>query len=316
MSTTSTGLDVGIVLPPYATTEQLRSVAATADATGIHSLWVTDRTVVGMPWLETLTTLGALAALTERVRIGSSVLVLPRRNPVLLAQSLATVEHLTGGRLIAGFGVGDPTITGPAEMHLAGVDPAVRGRLADDYLALLQRLWTEDDVTYDSPVCRADGITLGLKPTTAIPVWIGGGTPAARRRAGRTGDGWLALMSTPDRFPAELTEVQESARRHGRDPDAVVPAVYLFGAIDTDGTSAERLLDGALQGFMGAPLAAIADGCVWGTPDDWCRRLTAWDDAGARSVNVALFSADLRSDVRLIGEHVVPALSRQPTAAR
>jgi probable F420-dependent oxidoreductase len=309
-----TGLDLGIVLPPYTTKDHLRAVAETADATGIDSLWVTDRTVVGMPWLETLTTLGALAALTERVRIGSSVLVLPRRNPILLAQSLATVEHLSGGRFIAGIGVGDPRITGPAEMELAGVDPTVRGRITDDYLDLLRRLWTEDDVTFDSPGCRADGITLGLKPTADIPVWIGGGTPAARRRAGRVGDGWLALMSTPDRFPGELAEVQESARRHGRDADAVVPAVYMFGAIDTDGESSERLLDTALQGFMGAPLAAIADGCVWGTPDDWCRRLAGWQAAGARSVNIALFSADLPADVRLIGEHVVPALTRQPTA--
>lgn len=312
---TANGPDVGIVLPPYATKDQLRAVAATADATGIHSLWVTDRTVVGMPWLETLSTLGALAALTERVRIGSSVLVLPRRNPVLLAQSLATVEHLSGGRLIAGFGVGDPTITGPAEMQLAGVDPAGRGRLADDYLDLLHRLWTQDDVTYDGPLCCADAITLGLKPTADIPVWIGGGTPAARRRAGRSGDGWLALMSSPDRFPAELAEVRQAAREHGRDTDAVVPAVYLFGAIDTDGESAERLLDGALRGFMGAPLAAIADGCVWGTPDDWCRTLAAWHAAGARNVNVALFSADLPADVRLVGEQVVPALARQPMAA-
>lgn len=314
--TDTTGLNLGVVLPPYATIEQLRAAAESADTSGIHSLWVTDRTVVGLPWMEALTMLGALAALTQRVRIGTSVLVLPRRNPVFLAQALATVEHLSNGRLIAGFGVGDPAITGPAELEIAGVDPAKRGGIAGDYLDLLRRLWTQDDVTYDSAVCRCDRLSLGLKPSAPIPVWIGGGTPAARRRAGRYGDAWLALMSSPQRFAAELADVQDAARQHGRDATRLVPAVYLFGAIDTDGTASERLLDAALQGFLGAPLAAVSEACIWGTPQQWRDRLAVWRSAGVRHVNVALFTADLPADIRLIGEHVIPELAVEPLATR
>jgi probable F420-dependent oxidoreductase len=313
--TDSNELNLGVVLPPYATIDQLRAAAETADASGIHSLWVTDRTVVDMPWMEALTMLGALAGITERVRIGTSVLVLPRRNPVFLAQALATVEHLSRGRLIAGFGVGDPSITGPAELEIAGVEPTKRGSLADEYIDLLRRLWTEDTVTYDSAGCRCDGLSLGLKPSAQIPVWIGGGTPAARRRAGRVGDAWLALMSSPQRFPTEWAQVQDAARQHGRDASRLVPGTYLFGAIGTDATSAERVLDGALQSFLGASLAAVSHACIWGTPQQWLDRLAAWRFAGVRHVNVALFSADLPADIRLIGDRVIPELAAQPVTA-
>ena len=298
------GLQLGLVLPPCLSGDELRAVARDADDSGLHSLWVTDRTVAGTPWLDALTVLGALAGVTRRVQIGTSVLVLPRRNPVHVAHALATVDYLTGGRLIAGIGVGNAAVSGP-EFAIAGTDMTQRGRLTDEYLTLVRRLWTEDD----------GETSLAPKPGRHVPVWIGGSTSAARRRAGRAGDGWLAVFSAPGRFAAEWAEVQHEADRHGRDPSQLVPATYLFGAIDEDGVSSRQLLDGILPGFLGAPLDAVADTCIWGTPGQWLQRLAQWQEAGARHVNVALFTSALEHDMHLLTERVLPQLAASPGAA-
>ncbi len=307
MSDSNPGLQLGLVLPPCPSGDELRAVAREADASSLHSLWVTDRTVAGMPWLDALTVLGALAAVTRRVQVGTSVLVLPRRNPVHVAHALATVDHLTGGRLIAGIGVGNAAVSGP-EFKIAGVDMDQRGRLADEYLTLVRRLWTEDAVDYQGH----HGTSLAPKPGRHVPVWVGGSTSAARRRAGRAGDGWLAVFSSPGRFAAQWAEVQHEAERHGRDPAQLVPATYLFGAIDSDGVSSPRLLDGVLPGFLGAPLDAVADTCIWGTPEQWLQRLAQWEAAGARHVNVALFTGGLERDMQLLTERVLPHLPASP----
>ena len=300
-------LQLGLVLPPCLSGDELRAVACDADASGLHSLWVTDRTVAGLPWLNAVTVLGALAVATERVQIGTSVLVLPRRNPVHVAHELASADYLTDGRLIAGIGVGNAAVSGP-EFQIAGVHMSHRGRLTDEYLTLVRRLWTGDD----------GETSLAPKPGRHVPVWVGGSTSAARRRAGRAGDGWLAVFSSPDRYPAEWAEVQHEADLHDRDPEQLVPATYLFGAIDEDGASSRRLLEGVLPGFLGAPLDAVADTCIWGTPEQWLERLARWEAAGARHVNVALFAGGLERDIQLLNERVLPHLAaltiRQQTA--
>ena len=310
-------LQLGLVLPPCLSGDELRAVACDADASGLHSLWVTDRTVAGLPWLNAVTVLGALAVATERVQIGTSVLVLPRRNPVHVAHELASADYLTDGRLIAGIGVGNAAVSGP-EFQIAGVHMSHRGRLTDEYLTLIRRLWTEDAVDYHGHGWACTGTSLAPKPHRHIPVWIGGSTSKARRRAGRAGDGWLAVFSSPDRYPAEWAEVQHEADLHDRDPEQLVPATYLFGAIDEDGASSRRLLEGVLPGFLGAPLDAVADTCIWGTPEQWLERLARWEAAGARHVNVALFTGGLERDIQLLNERVLPHLAaltiRQQTA--
>lgn len=301
-------LTLGLTLPPYLQPDELRSIAAAADDSALHSLWVTDRTVVDMPWMETLTVLSALAVATSRVQIGSSVLVLPRRNPVLLAQALATIDHLSKGRLIVGIGVGDPRLTGPAELDLAVVDPATRGRLTDEYLVLLERLWAGEKVSYDSPTCRVEDAALGLRPTGDVPVWIGGSSPAACQRAGRFGDGWLATMTTPQAYRSQLASTRLAAEQHGREAAGITPALYLFGAIDQDGSTSAQVLDGVLRGFLGAPLEAVSDSCIWGTPQQWRERIAMWQAAGVEHINVALFGTDLVGDVRLIDTQVLDSL--------
>lgn len=308
MNPAASRLELGVVLPPCPSGSELRAAAECADSSEMHSLWVTDRTIAGMPWLDALTVLGALATATRRVQIGTSVLVLARRNPVHVAHALASVEHLSDGRLIAGIGVGNAQVSTP-EFDIAGVDIAERGRLTDQYVDLLRDLWTKDSVDRVGSGWRCAGTSLQPRPERHVPIWIGGAGRSARIRAGRVGDGWLAVFSSPDTFPTQWADVQSAARRQGRDAGDIVPATYLFGAIDDDGTSARETLDAVLPGFLGAPLDAVADTCIWGTPEQWLGRLEAWRAAGVRQVNVALFTRRLVHDIDIIADRVLPFLS-------
>jgi alkanesulfonate monooxygenase SsuD/methylene tetrahydromethanopterin reductase-like flavin-dependent oxidoreductase (luciferase family) len=315
MADIGTGVRLGIVLPPCPTPDELWATAARADDSALDSLWVTDRTMAGMPWLDGLTVLGALTAATRRVRLGTSVLILARRNPVHVAHALATVEHLAPGRLVVGVGAGNRAVSAP-EFEIAGVDTARRGQVVDDHLSLLRRLWSEEAVELtDGPAGR---VVAGLapRPSRPLPIWIGGGSAAARRRAGRAGDGWMPVFSSPTRYPAEWAEVRAEAERAGRRAGDIVRAVYLFGAIDDDGTSARQLLGTAVPALLGAPFETVSDTCIWGTPEQWLARIAAWSAAGVHQVNVALFSSRPEHDVALVAEEVaVPLASSHPGRA-
>lgn len=292
---------LGLVLPPAVPPDVLWATAELVDETGFDSLWVTDRTLAGHPWLDALTTLGAVAARTRRVRIGTSVLAVGRRNPVYTAHALATAQYLSGGRLVAGIGLGG---LNPDEYGLAGVPMDQRGAVTDECIGLLRRLWTEPDVAY-----RGLKVDLQPRPERPIPIWVGGNSPGAHARAGRLGDGWLSVFAGPDQFAAGWAAVRDHADRAGRDAAALTPAAYVFAAIGRTPGAAEAVLAPAVEGLLGAPLEQLAFACLCGTPDMWVDTIGRFGESGARHVNVLLFSADLAADTQLIAEAVLPRLT-------
>jgi probable F420-dependent oxidoreductase len=164
--------------------------------------------------LEALTLLTFVAAVTERIGIGTEVLVLPQRQPVLVAQQAATLDILSRGRLRLGVGVGwqEP------EFEALGVAFGERGRRMDEAIALLRTCWREPSITYHGRYFQAHGVSMEPKPVQpgGPPIWVGGGTPAALRRTGRLGDGWLAPYGGV--ADAEgIAEVRHHAEEAGRD---------------------------------------------------------------------------------------------------
>jgi alkanesulfonate monooxygenase SsuD/methylene tetrahydromethanopterin reductase-like flavin-dependent oxidoreductase (luciferase family) len=305
---------LGLVLPPAAPPQVLWPAVECAEAGGIDSIWVTDRTLSDNPWLETMTLLGALAAKTSRVRIGTSVIAIARRNPVLLAHSFATAQYLSGGRVVAGVGLGGAAA--PAEYELCGMTTAQRADVTDEYIGLLRRLWTEEAVDHAGSFYSCHDVQLRPLPEVPIPVWVGGFTPAAYRRAGRFGDGFLSAMVGPAGFRAAMDQVQGEAVAAGRDPSGIYPAAYVFAAIGRRDGEAEALLDPVLRGLFGVGLDVMGDGCLYGTPDRWVDTIGRFGEVGARSVNFLLFTADLAGDVELVTAEVVPQTAGRVRAAR
>lgn len=188
------------------------------------SLWLSEKVTGDCP--DPLVALAFAAGRTSRLKLGTSVLVLPGRNPMLLAEELATLDRLSGGRLLPAFGLGQ---VDPAEQQAFGVPREERASRFDEVLPLLRRFWTEDAVDHDGRHHRYEGARVLPRPVQEpIDVWLGGIAPSELRRAGRLADGWLPSFCTPDDVARGRPEVERVAAEHGRavDPEhfgALVP---------------------------------------------------------------------------------------------
>ena len=227
-------MDIGVSLPslgPLATAQALTAVATRAEALGFGSVWVSEHIALPMDyasrypysgsgrasfapqasWLDPFLALTVAAAATSRVRLGTSVLILPLRPPLLVAKAAATLDQLSGGRLVLGVGSGWLR----EEFEVLGVPFELRGRLTDEAIATLRACWGDDPV-------RLDGrppFAMSPKPVhgAALPIVCGGHTDAALRRIARYADGWQPIID-PDGFAARRDVLERFMRNAGRDP--------------------------------------------------------------------------------------------------
>ncbi len=197
---------------------------------GFDSLWLSERLTGPAP--DPLIALAVAAGRTRKLKLGTSVLVVPGRNPVVLAKELASLDRLSGGRLLPGVGLGAPV---PAEHRAFGVDRRARAGLFDEAVGLMRRLWTEDDVHHDGDHFHVDGVTLRPRPLQQpIDVWLGGSAPSELRRTGRLGDGWLPSFTVPAEVEAGWDTITEVATEHDRaiDPEHLgVLVLYSRGGL-------------------------------------------------------------------------------------
>ncbi|NLA34441.1 MAG: LLM class F420-dependent oxidoreductase [Actinobacteria bacterium] len=255
----------GVTLPygagVAADPEWLRSFVAAAESSGFESVYVVEHVVMvsahderypyaesgkvplasDCPIADPLDVLAFLAATTSKIRLGTSVLVAPLHHPLVLAKRLATIDQLSGGRLIAGLGVGWMR----EEMESVGVDFATRGRRTDELIEAVRVAWADSPASYRGEFFSFAGTNTFPKPiqTPGVPIHIGGHSSAAAKRAGRLGDGFVPLGLHGADLAKALGEMREAAERAGRDPDAI--EVSLRGsltAIDHEAIDALRAM--------------------------------------------------------------------------
>jgi probable F420-dependent oxidoreductase len=223
--------------------------ARAAEAAGLDDLWVPDHVAIppddaegsGGRYLDPLASLAYLAAATERIGLGTGVLILPYRPPLPTAKWVATIQELSGGRLRLGVGVGWMA----AEFRALGVDRRRRGRIADETLAFLARCFARDEV-------EAGGQRFLFLPRPARPpIYVGGSAPFALERAARFGDGWLPMGGDPEALRPQIARLRELAARAGRPEPEVIAMTPL--PLDDPGRAAERaraLRDAGVGGIV------------------------------------------------------------------
>lgn len=202
---------VGVGLPPTAPGDEpggaLWPLVETLEEVGYDSIWLSDSPARG--GLAPLPTLAAIAARTERLKLGTNVLVLPPRNPLTLAREMATVDSLSSGRLLPAGGLG---VDLPAELEAMGVRREERTRRLEESVAIVKALWEGGPVTYEGSFWQLHDVTLSPRPNRPeLELWLGGRAPAAMRRIGRIGDGWLGSFIAPEEFGANVELIRESA---------------------------------------------------------------------------------------------------------
>jgi probable F420-dependent oxidoreductase len=217
------GVNFGACADP----ERQRRVVLAAEEVGFESVWTGEHVAMPIennpvpsppdtPFLDSLVALTRIAAVTRRVRLGTGILVLPHHNPVLLAKSLTSLDVLSGGRLIAGFGGGYVA----AEFAALGVPFDKRGAITDDSLAAIRTLWTEAEPVHHGRFADFAGIRFEPKPAQRPhpPIIVGGQAPAALQRAARLGDGWYGFALTVEQaagIVAELRRLRDQLGRRG-----------------------------------------------------------------------------------------------------
>jgi probable F420-dependent oxidoreductase len=238
-----------------------------------------------MPLLEALTTLGFLAAATRRIGLGTEVLVLPQRPPVLVAKQVATLDTLSGGRMRLGVGVGWQQ----SEYEALGETFGDRGRRMDDAIVLLRKCWRDDPIEHGGDRYPVVSMAMEPKPPRkdGLPIWVGGHSPAALRRAGRLGDGWMAV-GYDDLFEqgaAKIAEVRRHAEEAGRDPSRLGFQAQISRP-PREGHPDDRTFYADADRVVGAAARLRDLGFGWGALN-----LTGMFLAGARSVPALIDSA-------------------------
>ncbi|MGE0764825.1 MAG: LLM class F420-dependent oxidoreductase [Hyphomicrobiaceae bacterium] len=275
----------------YTTRATYMAVAQAAERAGFAFLSVNDHMIVpgklgsaypytqGGVWsasehghcFDQLAALAFLSGCTSRLRLLTSVMVVPHRPPIQTAKTLATIDVLSGGRLILGVGAGWME----EEFKLLGAPFAERGAATDEYLEAFRQLWTADRPSYKGRHVSFDDLIFAPKPLQAggPPIWVGGESPAAMRRTVKLGDGWYPgnnnqqmLMDTPSRLEAGIAKLHAVAEQAGRDPATIdlgliVQSPFEWTAQPTQDKSARRMFTGTADD-MRADLAALADAGV------------------------------------------------------
>ena len=287
---------IGYGLGVRASSDPVR-FAALVDGLERHrfdSLWLSERVTGDCP--DPVVGLAVAAGRTTRLKLGFSVLVLPGRNPMLLAKELASLDRLSGGRLLPAFGLG---VVDPGEAQAFGVQREERSARFDEALPLLRRFWTGAAVDHDGPFHRYDGAVVQPTPLQQpLDVWLGGIAPSELRRCGRLGDGWLPSFCTPDDVRRGIGVITEVAAQHDRSidpehfgalvpyvegplPDAVAaavrtrrpdvdPAEVVASGLDGLRATLERHLEAGGSKFVVIPIAE---------PPDWDEHLASVADA-------------------------------------
>ena len=254
---------------PMSTPESLRSLAQRSEDLGFDSIWVSDHIILPRKvesfypyasdgvatfkpdesYYEPLAALNFLAGCTQRVRLGTHVLILPYRNPVLTAKILSTLDVLSGGRVILGAGVGWME----EEFLALGLDTYhQRGAVTDEYIQLYKELWTKDEPVFNGKYYQISGVGFQPKPVQKphIPIWIGGHTGPAIRRAAKYGDGWMPIGLRPPAIlePEELAEKIARLRtltvQAGRAEDAVQVTFSTDVIFDKSAGPTRRMVSG------------------------------------------------------------------------
>lgn len=275
----------GVHLPhigPFHDGPSMIRFAQAVEELGYDSLWGSDHVVFpvsyeskypyaekgdfplpgSVPWVEEVTSLAFVAGVTSRVKLGTSILVLPYRNPVLNAKTLAAVDVLSGGRLIAGIGAGWMR----EEAEAMGMPFDNRGRRTDEHIEVLLALWSQPEASYDGRFYKVPPVSSEPRPLQQPhpPIWVGGHETGALDRAAKYGDGWHAYRLTPDEISEKSGYIRSKAGELGRDGAAIEVSVRLPLVLADSSTTIDRALAG--------------------TPDDIKRQLSEYRDAGVEYV--------------------------------
>jgi probable F420-dependent oxidoreductase len=267
------------------------------------SVWFSDR-IVGSAWrMDPLVGMAITVGRTEKLKFGTSVLIMSVRSPVTTARALATIDMMAPGRLVVGVGVGQES---PLEYEAMGVRKRDRGKRLDEAIVLMQRLWGEDKVTYESDFIKLTDASIEPKPSNPdLPMWIGSRAEAGLRRTGYLGTGWLPTQMLPDEIRAGINRINEYATEAGR----AIPDDHFGLQVSTYVVENGKVPDYIKEKYLLQRRSDVTPEQInlIGTPDEIIDRMKEYIDAGASKFvfNPACGPDELFEQLELQGRLIV-----------
>jgi len=285
---------------PLTKPENVANFAKKCEAMGCHSMWTIDRIVYDN--LEPLTVLAAAAGATQKIRLGTSVLLANLRHPSHVAKIISTLDFISNGRLTVGLGFGSRE----NDYKAVEIPFEHRGSRAVEQVQLMKRLWTEDNVTYKGRFYNVENLTVGPKPIQKPhpPIWTGGGAEVALKRAGTWADGFICGSSAIPDFPATWEKISGYAKAAGRDPNKINKAGLTFMAIDDDQNKAVKTVEDYVMRYYGRLRVDVANTSLVGAPSAIIDRIGAFLAKGLDTLIIGLADPDPRQ-LDLFGEKVL-----------
>jgi len=261
-------------------------LARRVEALGYDSVWTGDHVSFHNPLYESLTLLAAYAGITTRIRLGTAVYLLALRPAAIAAKVTASLDALSGGRLIFGVGVGGEN---PKEFELCGVPHGERGARVTEAIDVVRTLWRDTPATFKGRFSSFEKVSIDPKPVQrpGPPIWIGGRSDAALTRAGRQGEGWVSYVVQPERYAQSVDKIRRAAESAGRKLDGFVTAHLAFVTIGRDYESAKAAWVKCLTNRYAQDFEPLAKKYgIIGTPEQCAEQLEKFRAAGCTYVIV------------------------------
>ena len=260
------------------------------------------------PIYESLTLLAAYAGITKRIKLGSGVYLLALRHPTIAAKITSTLDALSGGRLIFGVGVGGEN---PKEFEASGIPHRERGARVTEGIDVVRTLWRDTPASFKGRFTEFESVSLDPRPVQkpGPPIWVGGRSDAALRRAGRQGDGWVSYVVQPERYAQSLAKIREAAEQAGRRLDGFVAAHLTFITVGRDYEAAERTWVRILSRRYAQDFGPLARKYgVIGTPEQCAEQMDRFARAGCHYfvMNPICDPEDERGQLEAIASDVIP----------
>ncbi|MBI4307691.1 MAG: LLM class flavin-dependent oxidoreductase [Chloroflexi bacterium] len=300
-------VEFGAVINRHFTSwDNVFAFAERAEALGYDYLWAPEHALSHVPEVDPLVVLAAVALRTHRIRLGTCVLRLPLRNPVVLARALVSLDHLTAGRLTIGIGVGGENAP---EFDAGGVPLRQRGSRANEMIQVMKALWAGQPATYAGTFYRLDRVTMEPEPAQpgGPPIWIGGRGEPALRRTGQYGDGFFPYFYSAERYKRSFESIRQYAIACGRKPEAICPALLQYYCVG-DLAQARAWARANLRRNYGLADEQVDRFCLYGPPSAIIKGLEQYVAIGVRHIafDVACPPEEQIHQLELIGTEVIP----------
>ncbi len=290
------------------TKDSVTEMAKTAESLGFDSLWVWDHLLLGsrkvFPVLDSLTTLTYLSAVTSRVKLGTSVLIMALRNPLVLAKILSTTQIFSEGRLVLGAASG----WYEREFRATGADFATRGKNFEEEFQLVRKLLNEEDVNFHGKNIELEHATMLPKSSHRIPMLMGGYSNRVLRRAGKLADGWISYYYTPEDYANSWTLVEKGASEADRDPEELTSVTLVPLAISSSFAEGDRLSREFTTNYMDLPknTHCTPDSAVRGTLAECLSQIKKFEQIGLDELVFIPTFYDI-GQVEKAGKELLPA---------